>query len=152
MERGKHLRLISNKSNSEEEGGDNNAGGSGEGGSANEFERSSFDVSFDVSDGAKGSPDILSIASFEVEIIVGLEEFESELSALEVTSIGSPSLESISSVFKFDIRISGGIFSDCDVRNGGFDHVGFSIPGNLNSPLAGGESDTINLVGGDILL
>jgi hypothetical protein len=98
-ERGKHLRLISNKSNSEEEGGDNHAGGSGEGGSADELEVSSSDVSV-----GGHSPDILSIASFEVEIsVIGLEEGESELSALEVTSIGSPSPESISGFLKFDI-------------------------------------------------
>ena len=98
-ERGKHLRLISNKSNSEEEGGDNDAGGSGEGSSANEHEVSSFEVV-----PAVDSPDILSIASLEEPIsVIGLEEGESELSALEVTSIGSPSPESISGFLKFDI-------------------------------------------------
>ena len=98
-ERGKHLRLISNKSNSEEEGGDNDAGGSGEGSSANEHEVSSLEVF-----PAVHSPDILSIASFEVPIsVIGLEEGESELSASVVTSIGSPCLESISGFLKVDI-------------------------------------------------
>jgi hypothetical protein len=141
------------KSNSEEEGGDNDAGGSGEGGSAFEFEISSFDVAIDGSEGAKGSPDILNITSFEVEIsVTGLEEGESELSASVVTSIGSPCAESILSDFKGDILISGGISRDVDFRNAGRDQVDiFSArPGNLNSPLAGGESDTINLVVGDI--
>ena len=49
--------LIRIKSNSEEEGGDNDAGGSGEVGSANQLELSSFDVSVDVRNGTKGSPD-----------------------------------------------------------------------------------------------
>jgi hypothetical protein len=116
-----------NQSNSEEEGGDNHAGGSSEGSSANELELSSFDVSGGSSDGAFGSPDILSIASFEVEIsVIGLEEGESELSASVGTSIGSPRIKSIHSFFKDDIRISGGIFSDCFVGNGGLDHVEFS--------------------------
>lgn len=108
-----NFKALKLRSRSEEEGGNNDAGGGGEGSSTDEFEVSVLDVSSGTSDSASGSPDGLSVASFEVEIsISGFEERECELVSSVVAGISSPSCESVNCVLKCNIGVSGCVCSN----------------------------------------